>query len=274
MTDAPDGVFESAAGPAIAYRRVAATGEAGRAGVVWLGGFNSTMDGAKATSLDAWARARGRACLRFDYSGHGLSGGALEDGTISRWLAEARQAFDTLTAGPQILIGSSMGGWIALLLARVHMAQAGADGSRIAGLVLIAPAADMTERLIWGDAGADVRRAIEEDGVYLRPSAYGDSPYPITRALIEDGTQHLLFGRGIETGCPVTILQGAKDRDVPQAHALKLVQHLLTDPVTFTLVPDGDHRLSREEDLRLLEAAVERALSDGSDANRPAVNAG
>jgi pimeloyl-ACP methyl ester carboxylesterase len=261
MTAAQDGVFESAAGPAIAYRRVAATGEAGRAGVVWLGGFNSTMDGAKATSLEAWARARGRACLRFDYSGHGLSGGALEDGTISRWLVEARQAFDMLTAGPQILIGSSMGGWIALLLARAHMAQAGADGSRIVGLVLIAPAADMTERLIWGDAGADVRRAIEEDGVYLRPSAYGDGPYPITRALIEDGRKHLILGERLATRCPVRILHGLDDPDVPWRLSLALADCLEGEDVTVTFVKGGDHRLSTDRDIARLGAVLDEVAA-------------
>jgi alpha-beta hydrolase superfamily lysophospholipase len=261
MTSMPDGTFESAAGPAIAYRRMAATGEAGLAGVVWLGGFNSTMDGAKATSLEAWARARGRACLRFDYSGHGLSGGALEDGTISRWLAEARQAFDTLTAGPQILVGSSMGGWIALLLARAHMAQAGGDGARIAGLVLIAPAADMTERLIWGDAGADVRRAIEEDGVWLRPSAYGDGPYPITQALIEDGRQHMILGERLATHCPVRILHGLDDPDVPWRHSLALVDCLEGEDVTVTFVKGGDHRLSTDRDLARLEAVLDEVAA-------------
>jgi pimeloyl-ACP methyl ester carboxylesterase len=219
------------------------------------------MDGAKATSLEAWARVRGRACLRFDYSGHGLSGGALEDGTISRWLAEARQAFDTLTAGPQILVGSSMGGWIALLLARAHMAQAGADGSRIAGLVLIAPAADMTERLIWGDAGADVRRAIEEDGVWLRPSAYGDGPYPITRTLIEDGRAHLILDERIATPCPVRILHGLDDPDVPWRHSLALVDCLEGEDVTVTFVRGGDHRLSTDRDIARLRAVLDEVAA-------------
>ena len=256
-----DGIFESAAGPAIAYRRVAATGGAGLAGVVWLGGFNSTMDGAKATSLEAWARARGRACLRFDYSGHGLSGGALEEGTVSRWLAEAQQVFDTLTAGPQILVGSSMGGWIALLLARAHMAQAGADGTRIAGLVLIAPAADMTERLIWADASPEMRRAIEVDGVWLRPSAYGDGPYPITRALIEDGRDHLIMDERLAIHCPVRILHGLDDPDVPWRHSLALADCLEGEDVTVTFVKGGDHRLSTDRDIARLRAVLDEVAA-------------
>jgi alpha-beta hydrolase superfamily lysophospholipase len=256
-TDVPDGTFESAAGPAIAFRRVAATGKALRAGVVWLGGFNSTMDGAKATSLDAWARARGRACLRFDSSGHGLSGGDIRDGTISRWLAEAKQAFDELTAGPQVLVGSSMGGWIAMLLARAHVAQVGADGSRIAGLVLIAPAADMTERLIWADASPETRRAIEEDGVWLRPSAYGDGPYPITRALIEDGRKHLILGERIAAHCPVRVLHGLDDPDVPWQHSLAVVDCLEGEDVTVTFVKGGDHRLSTDRDIARLGAVLD-----------------
>jgi alpha-beta hydrolase superfamily lysophospholipase len=256
-----DGTFESAAGPAIAYRRVAATGGAGLAGMVWLGGFNSTMDGTKATSLEAWARARGRACLRFNYSGHGLSGGALEDGTITRWLAESRQAFDTLTAGPQILVGSSMGGWIALLLARAHLAEVGRQASRIAGLVLVAPAADMTERLMWADASPEMRRTIEQDGIWLRPSAYGDGPYPITRALIEDGRKHLILGERLATHCPVRILHGLDDPDVPWRHSLELMECLEGEDVTVTFIKGGDHRLSTARDLARLEAVLDEVVA-------------
>lgn len=247
--------LHSTDGPEIAYHKL--DGPRDRAGAVWLGGFKSNMDGSKALSLETWARAHGRACLRFDYSGHGLSGGAFDDGTISRWLAEAKQAFDTLTAGPQILVGSSMGGWIALLLARAHLAEMGPEASRIAGLVLIAPAADMTERLIWNDVKPEIRRAIEEHGVYMSPSAYGDGPYPITRALIEDGRKHLIMGGPIETGCPVRILHGLEDPDVPWRHSVELVECLEGEDATITFIKGGDHRLSTAWDIARLRAVLD-----------------
>jgi pimeloyl-ACP methyl ester carboxylesterase len=162
------------------------------------------------------------------------------------------------TAGPQIVIGSSMGGWLALLLTRA-LRRAGVR--RIAGLVLIAPATDMTELMV-NQMTKKQRRELDKNGFTEEPSAYSAEPYRINRALIEDGRQHLLFGRVIETGCPVTILQGAKDRDVPKEHVLKLAEHLVTDPVMLTLVPDGDHRLSRPEDLALLEAAIARMIAE------------
>jgi alpha-beta hydrolase superfamily lysophospholipase len=235
-------------------------------GLFWLGGYRSDMMGSKALALDAFGAARGLAVTRFDYSGHGESGGAFLAGTISRWLEEALAVFAT-TEGEQIVVGSSMGGWLALLLNR-ELRRRGEP--RIRALILIAPAVDMTEDLMRAQFTRKELRALSELGLVEQPSDYSDQPYPITRALIEDGAQHLLFGRGIDTGCPVTILQGGKDKDVPQAHALKLVQHLLSDPVTFTIVPDGDHRLSRPEDLKLLEAALERAAMGGADRNRPA----
>ena len=239
-----------------ASREIAILRRSGAApGLFWLGGYRSDMVGGKATALDAYGAAQGLAVTRFDYSGHGQSGGDLLDGTISRWLEEALAVFAT-TTGPQVVIGSSMGGWLALLLNRALRAR-GED--RVGALILIAPAVDMTEDLMWADFTKKERKALETDGVVHQPSDYGE-PYPITRSLIEDGKQHLMFGRGIETGCPVTILQGGADKDVPREHAMKLVQHLLTDPVTFTLVPDGDHRLSRDEDLQLLERTVARAV--------------
>ena len=225
-------------------------------GLFWLGGYRSEMTGSKAGALDALGAERGLAVTRFDYSGHGRSGGDFRLGTISRWLDEALAVFGT-TSGPQIVVGSSMGGWIALLLA-----QALRGSGRLKALVLIAPAVDMTEELMLKGFTHKERRRLAATGLVEQPSAYSDEPYPITRELIEDGRRHLLFGQGIETGCPVTILQGGRDPDVPRAHALRLVQHLLSDPVTFTLVPDGDHRLSRPEDLALLSAAV-LAHADG-----------
>ncbi len=233
-------------------------------GVFWLGGFKSDMRGTKAEALVTYAARAGRACVRFDYSGHGESGGRFEDGTISRWLEEAIAVFETQTRGRQIVVGSSMGGWIALLLARALAANGTRSGS-LAGLVLIAPAPDFTEDLMWAQFSAEIRRQIEEEGQWLRSSAYGEDPYPITRGLIEDGRRHLLLNRPIETKCPVRILQGVQDPDVPFAHAMKLVSCLAQDDVVLTLVKDGDHRLSRPEDIeRLLRAVDELVDLQGS----------
>jgi pimeloyl-ACP methyl ester carboxylesterase len=194
--------------------------------------------------------------VRFDYSGHGESGGDFRAGTIGRWLEESLAVFEAYAEGPQVVIGSSMGGWIALLLLQALRKRAGMKGS-VAGLVLIAPAVDFTEVLMWQRFPAKVRREIEENGVWLRPSDYGE-PYPITRALIEEGRNHLLLGRMIETGCPVRILQGVQDPDVPWNHAVELTSRLAQDDVVLTLVKDGDHRLSRAEDLeRLIKAVAE-----------------
>ncbi len=226
-------------------------------GIFWLGGFRSEMTGGKATALDSLGADLGAAVTRFDYSGHGRSGGDFLAGTISRWLEEALAVFAT-TRGPQVVVGSSMGGWLALLLARELNRQG--LGDRLKELVLIAPAVDMTEELMRKGFTKKQLKALREAGRVDRPSEYSDEPYPITAALLDDGRQHLLFGRGIDPGVPITILQGGKDRDVPREHTMRLVQHLLVDPVTVTLVPDGDHRLSRPEDLELLRAAVKRAL--------------
>jgi pimeloyl-ACP methyl ester carboxylesterase len=223
-------------------------------GLFWLGGFNSDMRGTKALALDAWAAEHGRACVRFDYSGHGESGGAFIDGTIGRWLEESVAVFEQFCTGPQVVIGSSMGGWMALLLAREMAKRAGSRAS-LAGLVLIAPAPDFTERLMWNAFPPDVKKEIETKGVWLRPSQYGE-PYPITRALIEEGRNHLLLGSAIDVGCPVRILQGAQDPDVPWQHALALAHRLPTDDVVLTMIQDGDHRLSRPQDIARITAAV------------------
>lgn len=239
-------------------RRIAMLQRPGTApGVLWLGGFRSEMTGAKAGALDALGAETGAAITRFDYSGHGQSGGAFLDGTISRWLEEALAVFAT-THGPQVVVGSSMGGWLTLLLARALRRRGEAD--RLREVVLIAPAVDMTEELMLKGFSKKQLKALEQAGRVDRPSEYSDEPYPITAGLIEDGRQHLLFGKGIDVGAPVTILQGGKDKDVPREHTMRLVQHLLLDPVTVTLIPDGDHRLSRPQDLDLLTAAVKRAL--------------
>jgi pimeloyl-ACP methyl ester carboxylesterase len=224
-------------------------------GVVWLGGFKSDMRSTKAQRIDAWAAARGRSCLRFDYSGHGESRGRFEDGTIGLWTSQSLALIREFAHGPQILVGSSMGGWIALLVAR-EFARAG-EGERLAGMVLIAPAVDFTEELMWPRMSQEARRQIIDDGSWMRPSAYSLEPYPVTRALFEDGRKHLLLGGTVRSYCPVHILQGMQDPDVPWEHAMRLVHQLAEDPVTVTLVKDGDHRLSREEDIDRLLAAIE-----------------
>ncbi len=233
----------------------------GQPGLFWLGGFASDMAGTKAEALDTFAERRGLAMTRFDYSGHGRSGGRFEDGTISRWLEESLAVFDR-TEGPQIVIGSSMGGWLALLLSEAHRAAAGADASRIAGLVLIAPAVDMTRALMWEKMNKRARKELTETGVYRAPSDYDETGYVITRALIEDGDRHLFGDRLIETGCPVHILQGVRDTDVPWRHATDLVSRLASDDVVLTLIKDGDHRLSRPEDLERLEAAIDGIIAE------------
>lgn len=224
----------------------------GTPGLFWLGGYRSDMRGSKAEAIDRFAAARGLAFSRFDYSGHGASGGRFEDGTISRWLEEARAVFAT-TAGPQIVIGSSMGGWLALLLAAGERTR---PPSRVAGLILIAPAVDMTQALMWDEMSKAARRTLKREGIYHAPSPYGDEPMPITLRLIEDGEHHLFGERLVETGCPIHILQGMADTEVPWRHAARLIERLASDDTTLTLVKDGDHRLSRPEDLDRLTAAI------------------
>jgi pimeloyl-ACP methyl ester carboxylesterase len=239
-------------------RRIAYLRDPGRRpgtpGVLWLCGFKSQMTSTKASALAAWAGRRGIGCLRFDYSGHGQSEGAFEEGTIGRWLEEAHAVFCHLSRGPQILVGSSMGGYIALLLLRQLLAKAPLQAQRVMGLVLIAPAWNMTE-LLWRGLAASARRQIVEGGVYERPSRYGDGPYPITRALITDGRRHLL-GRAFDPRRPVDILHGRRDLDVPLAHTRALLARLRGDHARLQVVCDGDHRLSRPEDIALLLKTV------------------
>jgi pimeloyl-ACP methyl ester carboxylesterase len=239
-------------------RRVAVERRPGRSpGLFWLSGFRSDMTGSKASAVDEFGAAHGLSVTRFDYSGHGQSGGDFNQGTISRWLEEAEAVFAT-TTGPQVVIGSSMGGWLALLLT---LAQRRRGSDRVEGLVLIAPATDMTE-LMLAQMPKKYQKLLDKQGYVDTPSEYSAEPYRINKTLIDDGKQHLLFGRAIALGCPVTILQGARDKDVPKEHTAKLVQHLLTDPVVFTLVPDGDHRLSRPEDLALLARSIETIIAE------------
>jgi pimeloyl-ACP methyl ester carboxylesterase len=244
-------------GTGIAARRVAVRLRTGAPpGLMWLGGFKSDMTGTKARALDSWASKEGRAMTRFDYSGHGESGGDFVAGTIGRWLDESLAVFDTFCRGPQVLIGSSMGGWLALLLMRELAQRTQPRPATVAGLVLIAPAVDFTEELMWRQFPPEVRKEIEQNGVWSRPSRYSEQPYPITRELIEEGRRHLLLDGMIETGCPVRILQGVQDPDVPWQHAVELSARFARDDVVLTLVKDGDHRLSRPEDIDRLIAAV------------------
>jgi pimeloyl-ACP methyl ester carboxylesterase len=225
-------------------------GDPASCGFFWLGGFKSEMTGGKAESLAALARREGRAFLRFDYSGHGASGGRFEDGTITAWASQARHVFEQ-SQGPRIVVGSSMGGWLALLLLRQLMEEDPAQAARIKGLVLIAPAADMTADLMWDEFSAEARQKLVRDGVYHRPSSYGE-PYPITMLLIEDGRRHLLLHKGLDCPCPVRILQGDQDADVPAPHAVRLFEALRGSDIRLTLIKGGDHRLSQPPQLELI----------------------
>jgi len=232
-------------------------GGSGKPGFFWLSGFKSDMASTKATALDAWAETHGYGCTRFDYSGHGISEGRFEEGTIGRWLDEAEAVFMSATHEPQVVIGSSMGGYIALLLLRRLMEARPEAERRLKALLLIAPAWDMTEELMWKAFPPDARKALMTDGVFLRPSLYGD-PYPITRALIEDGRSHLLAARPFDPGRPVHIVQGLMDPDVPWQHAEALLGLLSGGWAEMTKVPDGEHRLSRPQDLALMFDVLER----------------
>jgi pimeloyl-ACP methyl ester carboxylesterase len=225
--------------------------------VVFLTGFHSDMTGEKATALAAFCAECGQAMLRFDYSGHGTSGGRFEDGTISRWTDDALAMIDRQTDGPLILVGSSMGGWIALLAALVRP-------GRVAALVGIAAAPDFTEALMWPAMTLEQRDTLERDGVVHRPSQYGD-PTPITRALIEDGRARLVLTGRIQLDCPVRLLHGQNDPDVPWRMALRIAERVSSNDVQVILVKDGDHRLSRPQDLSLLCRTLAALLSqDGT----------
>jgi pimeloyl-ACP methyl ester carboxylesterase len=249
--------LQTPGGEALAFRKVEGEGPT----VVWLGGFNSDMTGTKAEALADWAGAGGRAYVRFDYFGHGASSGDFAEGTITRWREDALAVIDRLTDGPLVLVGSSMGGWIACLAAL-------ARPERVAGMVLLAPAADFTERLMKPELGAEALRQIEEEGYWLRPSEYG-GPYPISRALLEDGARWSILGGPIGVAARVRILQGGADPDVPWRHALELAQALESEDVVFSLVKDGDHRLSRPQDLQRLIDAVEELCSSARIAANP-----
>ncbi len=223
-------------------------------GLVFLGGFRSDMQGTKALHLDGWARAQGRAFLRFDYSGHGQSSGEFQQGAIGDWFADARAVIEALTEGPQVLVGSSMGGWIALLLAR-------AMPERVAGLVGIAAAPDFTEDSMWGAFTAPQRIALLEEGQVALPSDYSDEPYIITRRLIEEGRDNLVLRSPLTLDMPVRLLQGTADTDVPPSVALRLLDHADGADIRLTLVKGADHRFSSPDCLELIEDAVEEVLA-------------
>jgi pimeloyl-ACP methyl ester carboxylesterase len=244
--------FEQAPdGSRLAYMQDGPADDVGRCGFFWLGGFMSDMKGAKAESLAVLARETRRPATRFDYSGHGQSGGLFVDGTISAWLEQATHMFMTKTNSKRIIVGSSMGGWLALLMARLLIRDDPRHARRIAGIVLLAPAADMTADLMWDEFSPAIRKELEQHGVYHRPSEYGE-PYAITLKLLKDGARHLLLQKGMELKCPVRILQGSNDTDVPPAHALKVFEAISGPDVSMTLIKDGDHRLSTPGNLRLI----------------------
>lgn len=235
-------------------RRIAYSVSAGQGtGIVFLGGFRSDMQGTKAVWLQEWARRTGRPFLRFDYSGHGDSSGRFEDGCIGDWLEDARAVIEAVAQGPQVLVGSSMGGWISLLLAR-------AMPQRVAGLVTIAAAPDFTEQGFWAGFTEAQRQEVLVRGHIAIPSDYDDQPYIITRRLIEDGRDHLIMGQPLRLPFPVRLLQGVADADVPVTWALNLLDHAQGDDVRLTLVKGADHRFSTPECLSLIAASVESVL--------------
>jgi pimeloyl-ACP methyl ester carboxylesterase len=242
------GFLQRPDGERLAWLRVDGRGPV----VVWLGGFRSDMAGTKAQALAEWAQATGQAYVRFDYFGHGESSGDFAKGTITRWRADALAVLDELAGGEAVLVGSSMGGWIACLAAM-------AAPEKIRGLALVAPAPDFTEKLMAPEIPPEGLADLDRDGVWLRPSPYGD-PYPITRALLEDGGRWSILPGPVPIEVPVRILQGAEDPDVPWRHALELAQAIKSTDLVFSLIKDGDHRLSRPQDIARLIAAVEELV--------------
>ena len=247
----PPRILQRDGGVSIAYQRF--EGKRDLPGVMFLSGFNSDMTGTKAVALERFCFARGQSFLRFDYQGHGQSSGRFEEGTIGQWRDDAVAVFDALTAGPQVLVGSSMGGWLALLLAL-------ARPDRIIGLACVAPAPDFTQALMWPRLPESVRAEIMNTGATRLASAYDPAGYLLTRALFEDGKRHCLLDAPIALGCPVRILQGTADPDVPWQHAIRLAEAISHDDVAVTLVKNGDHRLSDDANLARLDAMV-RELS-------------
>ncbi len=237
--------FKTTDGRTIAYHLLDGQGP----GVVFLGGFKSDMEGTKALYLQDWARENNRAYLRFDYSGHGQSSGAFEDGCIGDWAADAMAAISALTAGKHILVGSSMGGWIALLVAR-------ALPDRVAGLVGIASAPDFTEDSLWAGFSAAQKAALDQNGQLELPTEYDDDPYVITKRLIDDGRAQLILRTPLNLPFPVRFLQGTADEDVDQSVALRLLDHASGDDIRLTLVKGADHRFSSPGQLLMIRKAI------------------
>lgn len=242
-------VLNTASGRRIAYHKTDGKGP----GVIFLGGFKSDMDGTKAIALEAWAKAQGRAFLRFDYSGHGQSSGAFTDGSIGDWADDAQAVIEAVTEGPQVLVGSSMGGWISLLVAK-------AVPQAVAGLVGIAAAPDFTEDSMWAGFSDEEKAQLEQDGRVELPSEYSDGPYVITRRLIEEGRQQLVLRDPLPLRVPVRLLQGTDDADVEVDVALRLLDHVEAPDLRLTLVKGADHRFSTPDCLALIERSIEEVL--------------
>ena len=244
--------LETDAGRRIAYVKTEGRGPT----VVFLGGFMSDMEGSKAQYLEAWAQAEGRAYVRFDYSGHGQSDGRFVDGVIGDWCADARAVIEAVAQGPLVLVGSSMGGWISLLLSR-------AMGDRVVGLVTIAAAPDFTEDGMWAGFDAAQRKELQETGLVYLPSDYGD-PYPITRRLIEEGRDNLVMRSPLRFGFAVRMLQGTEDTAVTRETALRLLDHIEADDMRLSFVKGGDHSLSNEDNLKMIVSEIEDVLERGA----------
>lgn len=249
-----------AVGAGTQERKIAVRHRPGKTpGLVWLGGYRSDMLGTKALALDEWAGQNGHACCRHDYSGHGESGGQFADGTISRWVEESLAVFDAICAeGAHVLVGSSMGAWVALRM--VQELQARNQSNRLKALLLLAPAPDFTHELMKPRLSAEQLSQMEKNGYLEEPSEYSDEPNIFTKALFDDGEKNRVMTGHIKTGCPVHVLQGMNDPDVPHEHAMKLVSMLPEEAVTVTLIKDGDHRLSRDEDIAVLLRIVQELV--------------
>jgi pimeloyl-ACP methyl ester carboxylesterase len=238
-------------GFALAYGQDGGTDEIGRCGFMFLGGFKSDMTGKKAESLAELGRSTRRVALRFDYSGHGKSSGKFVDGTISDWLEQTTHMFLRHTTSKRIIVGSSMGGWLALLLARKLKYEDPTAFRRIAGMVLLAPATDMTQDLMWDKFDDAAKEQLRDHGIYYEPSHYG-APYEITAKLLADGVQHQILAEGLSLPFPIRILQGADDNEVPVSHAIKTFDALTGPDITITMIKGGDHRLSTPTQLKLV----------------------
>lgn len=223
-------------------------------GVVFLGGFKSDMSGSKAKAIEEFCREDGRRCLRFDYTGHGLSSGKFHDGTIGQWKQDSLDVIEKLTQGPSVLVGSSMGAWIMLLVSLKKP-------EKVAGLVGIASAPDFTERLVWDAITPEQKKQMKEEGGILVPDCYGGEPYPLTYKLIKDGRKHLLFGDVLDIRVPVRLIHGTEDKDVPWRMSHELMEHIASPDISLELIKGGDHRLSQPAQLATIIRSVEELFS-------------